>query len=95
MKIFDAPKRAIANYITDRDVDNSKARFWLRTMLLFAGLNNFLAIISFIGGVTLGLEGIIILMMYQKIRPDRKILTYPLGLAMFAAMFYEIIYFFK
>ena len=64
-------------------------------MLLFAGLNNFLAIISFIGGVTLGLEGIIILMMYQKIRPDRKILTYPLGLAMFAAMFYEIIYFFK
>jgi len=88
--------KKILNY----DLKISKTKAWLITaglplVLLFCGLNNFLAIISFIGGVTLGIEGIVILLMYQKIRPDKKFITYPLGLVMFAAMFYEIFYFFK
>jgi tyrosine-specific transport protein len=94
--IFGLTLKKILHY----DLKISKTLSWAITaflplILLFAGLNNFIAIISFIGGVTLGLEGIIILMMYQKTRPDRKVLTYPLGLAMFAAVFYEIVYFFK
>lgn len=64
-------------------------------LLLFLGFNNFISIFSFVGGVLLGLDGILILLMYQKIRPAKKILTYPLILIFFGGIIYELAYYLK
>lgn len=82
------------------DLKFSKPSAWLITALLplgllLAGLNDFLAIVSLVGGVTLGIEGIIILLMYQKVRPDRKLITYPLILIFVAGIIYELTYYLK
>jgi len=82
------------------DLGVSKTGAWLvatiAPLLLFiAGLNNFLAILSFIGGVMLGIEGIIILMIYNKVAPRKKFIIYPLGIIFALGIFYEIYYFLK
>ncbi len=61
-------------------------------MILFLmGFNSFIELISFIGGVLLGINGILILLIYKKIG-GKKIIIYPLALIFLLGIFYEIIY---
>jgi tyrosine-specific transport protein len=65
-------------------------------VLFLAGFNNFIPVISFIGAVMLGFDGILILLMYRKIgRGFKLVLTYPLILVLLAGIIYEIVYFVK
>jgi amino acid permease len=65
-------------------------------MILFlSGVKNFIDIFSVVGGVLLGLDGILILLMYAKIRPDKKLITYPLLLIFVGGIIYELKYFFN
>ncbi len=41
----------------------------------------------------LGIDGILILLMYKKIRKDMKFLIYPLFLVFLGGIIYELIYF--
>lgn len=59
------------------------------------GFGNFILIISLIGGVLLGIDGILILLMYGKIKPKRKYLIYSLASIFLVGIIYEIIYFIK
>ena len=63
-------------------------------ILFLMGLNSFIGLISFIGGVLLGIDGILILLMYKKIG-GKKLLIYPLSLIFIFGIIYEIIYFIK
>jgi len=63
-------------------------------ILFLIGLKHFIPIISFVGGVMLGIDGVLILLMYQKIKP-KQILVYPLILIFLVGIIYEIIYFLK
>ncbi len=63
-------------------------------ILFLIGIKDFIPIISFIGGVMLGIDGILILLMYQKIK-QRKLLVYPLLLIFLIGIIYEIVYFIK
>ncbi len=72
---------------------------WLITcslplILFLIGVKQFIPVISFVGGVMLGIDGILILLMYRKIKP-KQILVYPLFLILFGGIIYEIIYFMK
>lgn len=60
--------------------------------LYFLGFKDFILVISFFGGVMLGIEGILILLMHKKIEP-RKIIVYPLILIFILGIIYEIKYF--
>jgi amino acid permease len=64
-------------------------------MILFLlGLNSFIGMISFVGGVLLGIDGIMILLMYRKIG-GKKYLIYPLSIVFLLGIIYEIVYFIK
>jgi len=63
-------------------------------ILFLIGLNSFIPLLSFVGGVLLGIDGILILMMYKKIG-GRNIIIYPLSLVFLLGIIYEIIYFIK
>lgn len=72
---------------------------WLFTcftplILFLLGFNSFIPLISFIGGVFLGINGIFILLMYKKIG-GRKIIIYPLTVFFILGIIYEIVYFIK
>ncbi|KKP42375.1 MAG: Tryptophan/tyrosine permease family [Parcubacteria group bacterium GW2011_GWA2_33_14] len=54
-------------------------------ILFLLGFNSFLSLISFIGGVFLGINGIFILLIYNKIG-GKKILMYPLALIFILGM---------
>jgi len=58
------------------------------------GIKNFIPVIAFVGGVMLGIDGILILLMYKKIRP-KNLLVYPLILIFLGGILYEIVYFLK
>lgn len=83
------------------DLKMKKTLSWLITcfpplILFLLGIKNFIPIISFVGAVMLGFDGILILLMYQKIKSGaRRFLTYPLILVLVAGIIYEIIYFLK
>jgi len=65
-------------------------------MILFlTGFKNFIDIFSLVGGVLLGSDGILILLMYQRARPDRKAITYPLLLIFIGGIIYELAYYLK
>jgi amino acid permease len=71
-------------------------------MILFlAGLKSFIGIISFIGGFLLGIEGILILLMYKKIPAYRqtgavkKMLVNFLFVIFALGIIYEVVYFVK
>ena len=81
------------------DLKINKNLAWLLTcflplILFLLGIKRFIPVISFMGGVMLGIDGVLILLMYQKIKP-KQILVYPLFLILFGGMIYEIIYFLK
>jgi len=63
-------------------------------ILFLLGLKSFIGLISFIGGVLLGIDGILILFMYKKIG-GKNIIIYPLTLIFLLGIIYEIIYFIK
>ncbi len=64
-------------------------------ILFLAGIKSFISVISFVGGIMLGIDGILILLMYKKIRPERKVLVYPLILIFLLGIIYEMIYFIR
>jgi hypothetical protein len=66
----------------------------LPLLLFLLGLKDFIKIIGLVGGTMLAIEGILIILMYQKIK-NKKVLTYPLILVFLAGIVYELIYFFK
>lgn len=63
-------------------------------IFLLLGLNSFIPIISFVGGVFLGIDGILVLLMYKKIT-GKKFLAYSLSMIFLLGITYEIIYFIK
>ena len=62
--------------------------------LFLIGIKSFISVISFVGGITIGIDGILILLMYNKISL-RKFLVLPLILVLLGGIIYEIIYFIK
>ncbi len=71
---------------------------WLLTifppfLLFYLGFNNFIGIIGFVGGITLAADGILILLMYRKVKGGKSnALVYPLVLFFLAGIIYQIIY---
>lgn len=64
-------------------------------MILFLlGFNSFIGVISFIGGVLLGIDGIFILLMYKKNKKSFWFI-YPLFIVFLLGIVYEIFYFIK
>lgn len=63
-------------------------------ILFLIGVKSFIPVISFVGGVMLGIDGILILLMYKKIKP-KNLLIYPLILILLGGIVYETIYFIK
>ncbi|MCX6718604.1 MAG: hypothetical protein NTY81_03350 [Candidatus Staskawiczbacteria bacterium] len=64
-------------------------------MILFLlGLKSFVTLISLTGGVLLGIDGILILLIYKKVG-GKNIIIYPLSLVFLLGIIYEIIYFIK
>ncbi|MEI7424841.1 MAG: aromatic amino acid transport family protein [Candidatus Staskawiczbacteria bacterium] len=63
-------------------------------ILFLIGFKDFIPLISIIGGVSLGINGILILLMYKKIG-GKNIIIYPLSLVFLLGVIYEIIYFIK
>lgn len=63
-------------------------------ILFLIGFRSFIVIISLVGGVMIGVDAILILLMYQKIKP-KNVLIYPLILIFLGGIIYEIIYFIK
>ena len=62
-------------------------------MILFLlGLNSIMPILSIVGGVILGIDGILILLMYKKIG-GKKIIIYPLSIVFLLGAIYEVVYF--
>lgn len=79
------------------DMGMKKFHAWALTcfvplLLFFLGFNSFIPLISFVGGVFLGINGVFILLMYQKIG-GRKIVIYPLTVFFILGIIYEIVYF--
>lgn len=65
-------------------------------ILYLLGFKNLIIIIGFVGATTLAIKGILIILMYQKIKPGRtRWATYPLILILALGIVYEIIYFIK
>lgn len=62
-------------------------------VLFLLGINSFISLISFMGGVFIGISGIFILLMYYKIG-GKLIIICPLILFFIAGIIYELIYFF-
>lgn len=62
-------------------------------ILFLLGFKNFINVISLVGGIMLAIDGILILLMYNKIRPERKFLTYFLIFFLLAGIIYSFIYF--
>lgn len=68
---------------------------FLPLILFLAGFKSFIGVISFVGGVMLGIDGILILLMYQKMNHGKKILIISLLTVFLIGIIYEIIYFIK
>lgn len=62
-------------------------------LLYLLGFKSFIAVIGVVGGIMLAIDGVLILLMYKKIRPDRRILIYPLILLLLGGIIYSVIYF--
>ncbi len=63
-------------------------------ILLLLGLKSFIPLLSLTGGVLIGIDGILILLMYKKIG-GKNMVIYPLSLVFLLGLIYEIIYFIK
>jgi len=63
-------------------------------ILFLLGLKSFIPLLSFVGGILLGIDGILILLMYKKIG-GKKIVIYPMSIVFLLGVIYEILYFIK
>ena len=63
-------------------------------VLFFLGFNSFISLISFVGGVLLGINGILILAMYKEIGGKNRVI-YPLVVVFVIGIVYSIVYFVK
>ncbi len=80
------------------DLGLTKNLAWLITcflplFLFLAGFKSFIAVIGVVGGMMLAVDGILILLMYKKVKPERKIFVYPLILLLLGGIIYSVIYF--
>lgn len=66
---------------------------FLPLILYLAGIKSFIAVIGVVGGIMLAVDGILILLMYKKLRPERKVLVYPLILLLLGGIIYSIVYY--
>jgi len=66
-------------------------------LLFFMGFNKFLPVVSFVGRIFLGIDGILILLMYKRAKKSqiKSSLLYPLFLVFLLGIFYPIFYLFK
>jgi len=66
-------------------------------ILFLIGIKQFIPVIAFVGGVMLGIDGILILLMYKKVVKSKikDFFFYPLSLILFLGIFYQIFYFLK
>ncbi len=62
--------------------------------LFFLGVKSFIPVVSFIGACLLGIDGILIMLMYKKIRPEKKLVAYLLSLVFLGGIVYQVVYFF-
>lgn len=62
-------------------------------ILFLMGVKSFIAVIGIVGGVMLAVDGILILLMYQKINPEKKWIVYPLILVFLGGIIYSFVYF--
>jgi len=68
----------------------------LTPMILYLlGVTSFLGVISFVGGIILGINGILILLMYRRVSPEKVFLIHSLFLIFFVEIIYQIVYFLK
>ncbi len=58
------------------------------------GVKSFIPLLSFIGAVLLGIDGILIMLMYKKIG-GKNIIIYPLSLIFLVGVIYEVLHFIK
>ncbi|MCD6550317.1 hypothetical protein J7K24_02110 [bacterium] len=72
---------------------------WLITcsvplVLFIVGVNDFIKVISFVGGVTIGIDGILVILMYHKVNPmkARFALLIPLIVIFILGIIYQLIY---
>ncbi len=80
------------------DLKMSKNMAWALTCFVplaffLMGVKSFIAVIGIVGGIMLAVDGSLILLMYKKIRPERKHLVYFLLLILFIGIVYSIVYF--
>lgn len=74
---------------------------FLPLFLFLIGIKEFIFVISFVGTVMLGIDGILILLMYHKLQVKsqklkvKSLLIYPLFLVFLGGIIYQIIYFVK
>ena len=61
-------------------------------LLFLLGVNSFIPLISLVGGVFLGINGILILLMYKKIG-GKNVIIYPLIVLFVLGITYELFYF--
>lgn len=66
---------------------------FLPFILYLFGFRNFIEVIGFVGAIALAIEGILIILMYNKIK-GKWILTFPIILALILGMIYEIVHYF-
>jgi amino acid permease len=66
-------------------------------ILFLLGIKSFIPLLSFIGGILLSIDGILILLMYRKVRKDKISLysLYVLSSIFLLAIIYQIVYFIK
>ncbi len=61
--------------------------------LFLLGFDDFILILALVGGLMLAVDGILVSLMYQKIKPLKsRILTYPVIFALVLGIIYEIFY---
>ena len=83
------------------DFKMRKSLAWIITcfiplLLFLVGFQNFIGVIAFVGGITIGIEGILIILMYRKIKKRKaSFFIYPLILIFVVGIIYQIIYFIK
>lgn len=64
-------------------------------IVFLIGVQQFIPVISLVGGTMMGVNGLLILAMYNKIKPQKKVFMFPLAALLIAGMVFEIIYFVK
>ncbi len=80
------------------DMNISKHLSWaiitfVPLVLFLMGADNYINVISFIGAMLLGIDGILILLMYQKHKGlKHKFMTYPIIMVLLLGILYNIVY---